>query len=216
MPAHAAEYIKKLLNQSNPRISVQKMCDDTNLPKSTIDKYLAGQTTDTGWNNVVTMVKYLGGSLDELAQIQVNAVESSTPPPVAAPSAESHRTAEHQALALLVKSYVEEIERINRTHDSILSRFKTRIDDERAALVDQHKAACVHIRELCDGAMREQGRHLEAAIKGRDFWRTLSCVLIGVLVLAIIYFIWEFSNFDQGLTGHFLRMLTLSLAGGTV
>lgn len=211
MPAHAAEYIKTLMAKANPRVSVQKMCDDTGLPKSTIDKFLAGQTTDTGWNNVMVMVKYLGGSLDELAQIQVEAVQA---PP--APSAALPPTAEHQALAMLVTSYVEEIKRINQTHDTILSRFKTRVDAERDALVKQHADAAAHIREVCDKAMIEQGKHLNAATKGRDFWRTLSCVLIALMVLVTIYFVWEFSNFDKGLTGHFLRMLSRSIAGSTI
>lgn len=209
MPQHAAQYIKTLLAQSNPRISVQKMCDDTGLLKSTIDKYLAGQTADTGWTNVMTMVKYLGGSLDVLADIQKAAVQEKQ----AAPAAQH---ADNSALAMLVDSYQKEIQRMETYHNDTLERFRRINEESRAALIDQHKADSAHIVEKCNEIVRERVEHFNSMKKGRDFWRTLSCFLILALIAIAVWLVWEFSNFDKGLTGHYLRMLLQqSLAGGT-
>lgn len=192
MPQHAAQYIKTLLQQSNPRITVQKMCDDCpTLVKSTVDKFLAGQTTDTSWSNVMTMVKYLGGSLDKLAEIQTNVILPDPPPP-------SVPQKDHSAGV--------------GTND-LLDRFRALHVDSRNALVAQHTAAILHVREQAQSIVLEKDKHLKSMEKGRDFWRTLSCILIGVVVLASIWLVWEFSNFEDGLTGHFLRMLIQSMSG---
>ena len=208
MPAHAAEYVKTLLAQSNPRISVQKMCDDTGLPKSTIDKFLAGQTFDTGWNNVMVMVKYLGGSLDTLADIQKKAVQEAQANPVP-------QKADNTALTMLVESYKQEIQRIESYHQNTLDRFRRVNEESRAALIDQHKTEAAHIADKCSEIVKEKVEHFNSMRKGRDFWRTLACCMIAALVLIAVWLVWEFSNFDKGLTGHYLRMiLQQSLAGG--
>lgn len=207
MPQHAAQYIKTLLAQHNPRISVQKMCDDNALPKSTIDKFLAGQTSDTSWFNVMTMVKYLGGSLDQLADIQTTAVQNEmkvNPTPAA----------DSTALHMIVESYRQEILRNEANHQDTLERFRRLNLEAREALVDQHKAESSHIREKCEDIVEQQKIILDKMEKGRNFWRILSCCLIALLVLVIIWLVWEFANFEDGLTGHFLRMLMQSLSGG--
>ena len=192
MPQHAAQYIKTLLQQSNPRITVQKMCDDCpTLVKSTVDKFLAGQTTDTSWLNVMTMVKYLGGSLDKLAEIQTQSVLPDPPPPAPA----------HHDLSPSMDT------------NALLDRFRSLHVDARDALIAQHTAAIVHVREQAQAIVDEKNQHLNSMEKGRNFWRTLSCILLAAVVLASVWLVWEFSNFDQGLTGHFLRMLMQSMAG---
>lgn len=195
MPQHAAQYIKTLLQQSNPRITVQKMCDDCpTLVKSTVDKFLAGQTTDTSWLNVMTMVKYLGGSLDKLAEIQTQSVLPDPPPPA---------PVHHDPSPTM-------------DTNALLDRFRTLHVDSRDALIVQHTAAIVHVREQAQAIVDEKQLHLNSMEKGRNFWRTLSCVLMFTVVAAAIWLVWEFSNFDKGLTGYYLRMLMQSVAGGSV
>lgn len=196
MPQHAAPYIKTLLQQSNPRITVQKMCDDCpTLVKSTVDKFLAGQIADTSWSNVATMVRYLGGSLDELAEIRARSAASpSTPLPVSAPP---QPDLPH-----------------GLTIEGLLDRFRVNHVDARNALVQQHTAALEIVKKQCDDIIVEKNGHLASMEKGRNFWRTLSCVLMLVIVAAAIWLVWEFSNFDKGLTGYYLRMLMQSVSGG--
>lgn len=192
MPQHAAQYIKTLLQQSNPRITVQKMCDDCpTLVKSTVDKFLAGQTTDTSWLNVMTMVKYLGGSLDKLAEIQTQAVLPDPPPPA---------PVHHDPSPAM-------------DTNALLDRFRTLHVDARDALIAQHTVAILHVREQAAAIVNESAKHLSSMEDGRDFWRALSCVLIFIIVASAIWLVWEFSNFDKGLTGHYLRMLMQSVAG---
>lgn len=195
MPQHAAQYIKTLLQQSNPRITVQKMCDDCpTLVKSTVDKFLAGQTTDTSWLNVMTMVKYLGGSLDKLAEIQTQSVLPDPPPPAPAHHAPSP----------------------SMDTNALLDRFRSLHVDARDALIAQHTVAILHVREQAQAIVDEKKLHLNSMEKGRNFWRTLSCVFMFIVVAAAIWLVWEFSNFDKGLTGYYLRMLMQSVAGGVV
>lgn len=195
MPQHAAEYIRTLLAQRSPRVSVQKMCEDCNLQKSTIDKFLSRQTFDTGWNNVMTMVKYLGGSLDHLAEICPQVVQEAAPPPASAPVPAS---AAHSTPSV----------------DALLDRFRDMHTETVSALVSQHSSAISHMHEQCDAVCAEKQRHLSAMENGRNFWRALACALIGILFLAILWIVWEFAHFESGLTGHFLRDLMHSLANG--
>lgn len=222
MPQHAADYIKSLINQRktvDSTFSVQKMCDDLNLPKSTIDKFLARQTVDTSWNNVSLMVAYLGGSLDHLAGIQRAAALDDAAKQIQNDTAQKDGkdvTAEHAALALLVESYEkeilrsadqhrEEIDRIASQQTDYLDRFRRLIDQSRGALVEQHAAAYTSLSTAYTEAVTQLERHLKSAFRGRNAWRALAIVLLLLLVSAGIYAVWEFSDIYSGITGVLLR-----------
>lgn len=210
LPTTPREYVKYLLK--NRGVSVQKMCDDTRLSKSTMDKWLAGQTVDTSFGNVVAAVSYLGGSLDHLAKIQ-----SESPSPAPDPKSNPKNGQEdYPALALLVNSYEKEIHRINDQHqleiqrvESIHSKYLTHVvelvETGRQALITQHTSAIGHFETLTNITINEKQKHLDSFRKGRDVWRTVSFVCFGLLAAALVYVVWELSNLPLGLTGHLLR-----------
>lgn len=229
MPQHARDLIKSLIARrktTDPNFSVQKMCDDKNLPKSTVDKFLAGQTNDTSWSNVVAMVSYLGGSLDELAGIQRAAAADEAaqqlqqPQPAKQPDSEKSIRAEYPALALLVESYEKEIrrnadhhqaelDRIASQHADYLERFRRLNKESSDALLAQHTSAYDSLSIACQKALDEQKHHLHAAIHGRDVWRYVAIGLIiafGLSVIGVsIYALWEFSDPYSGLTSIMLH-----------
>lgn len=229
MSQHAADYIKLLISQrkaSDPSFSVQKMCDDLNLPKSTIDKFLARQINDTAWSNVATMVCYLRGSLDYLAGIQREAAmdEAARQLQQASPSKPSDPDKsirdEYPALAFLVDSYEKEIHRnadhhqaeLDRTvtqHTDYLERFR-RLNKENAdSLVAQHTAAYSSLARACQEALEQQKDHLNSALRGRNVWRYVAIGLIIAFGLSVIglsvYAVWEFSDPYTGFTAAMLR-----------
>lgn len=215
-PETPQEYIKYLLKIRG--ISVQKMCDDLypKLSKSTVDKWLSFQTTETSFSNVKEMVKYLGGSLDYLAQIEANADSSSVPaaPP---PQDEKKIKADYPALVLLVESHEKEIQRIEKNHLDGLERFRRLNEETRTILIDQQKSALDNLIKANDKALLEQEKHLNSFIKGRNWWRALSLVLIAALLFVVGYAVFEFSNIDSGITGYILRKHgIISMAGGDV
>lgn len=230
MPQHAADYIKILIQQRkgmDTAFSVQRMCDDLNLPKSTIDKFLSKQTTDTSWSNVASCVTYLGGSLDELAGIQTRAITEQVTEAVEQTSTKTIR-AEYPALALLVESYEKEIhrtteqhalemQRITSQHEDYLNRFRRLIDNDRQALVEQHASSLSLVRESCNQLLDEKEKHRHSFEKGRNAWRSTALVAAGILLAAVIWGVWELSNLPLGLTGYLLRQAGLiSAAGGLI
>lgn len=226
-PETPQEYIKYLLKIRG--ISVQKMCDDLypKLSKSTVDKWLSFQTTETSFSNVKEMVKYLGGSLDYLAQIEAKA-DSSSAPSVPPPQDEKKIKADYPALALLAESYEKEIHRMAEQHQQETQRISSvqekylahvvdLVETGRQALITQHASAIQHIKELCDSSVKEKQDHLESFRSGRNFWRAFAVAMSGVALLMAVWLIWEFSNLDLGLTGYLLREAGLiSMAGGGV
>lgn len=224
-------------------ISVQKMCDELYpaLSKSTVDKWLSFQTTETSFSNVKAMVKYLGGSLDYLAQIEASAQPEPAPAP-AVPEEAKKSFSSHPSMELanfLVESYEkeirrnaehhqQEIQRVTAVHEKYLADVTSLVETGRQALITQHAAAIqhtkdmnhstiAHVRELCDAAVLEKQKHLESFKGGRDFWRGCAVVLAGVVLAMAIWLVWEFSNLDLGLTGYLLREAGLiSMAGGGV
>lgn len=215
-PETPQEYIKYLLKIRG--ISVQKMCDDLypKLSKSTVDKWLSFQTTETSFSNVKEMVKYLGGSLDYLAQIEAKA-DASDAPAAPPPQEEKKIKADYPALALLVDNHEKEIQRIEKNHQDWLDRFRRLNEESRSILVDQHKTATDNLIKANDRALLEQEKHLNAAIKGRNWWRGLSLVLIVALLLVVGYAVFEFSSMESGITGYILRKHgIISMAGGGV
>lgn len=215
-PETPQEYIKYLLKIRG--ISVQKMCDDLypKLSKSTVDKWLSFQTTETSFSNVKEMVKYLGGSLDYLAQIEAKA-DASDAPSAPPPQEEKKIKADYPALALLVESHEKEIQRIEKNHQDWLDRFRRLNEESRSILIDQNKTATDNLMKANDRALLEQEKHLNAAIKGRNWWRGLSLVLIVALLLVVGYAVFEFSSMESGITGYILRKHgIISMAGGGV
>lgn len=215
LPQHARDLIKTLISRrkaTDPNFSVQKMCDEKNLPKSTIDKFLAGQTNDTSWSNVVAMVSYLGGSLDELAGIQRQALKEEAaqdPKPAPASAAPANdlpkARADHSSLDLLSQSHEKEIARLTTQHTDYLDRFRRLIDNDRTALVSQHTAAYTALAEACKETLKQQSAHLDSALRGRNSWRMVAIVLICVLVAVGVYAVWEFSDPYSGLTSAMLH-----------
>lgn len=55
--------LKKKSNMTN-----QQIADKSNVPVSTVNRILAGQTDNPSFLNVCDMVKAMGGSLDEVAE----------------------------------------------------------------------------------------------------------------------------------------------------
>lgn len=226
-PDTPQDYIKYLLKIRG--ISVQKMCDELypTLSKSTIDKWLSFQTTETSFSNVKAMVKYLGGSLDYLAQIEAKADASSAPasPP---PQEEKKIKADYPALALLVESYEkeiqrdaehhkQEIDRIEKNHLDALERFRRLNTESRTIMIEQYKTATDNLIKANDKALLEQEKHLNAAIKGRNWWRILSLALIVSLLVVVGYAVFEFSSMESGITGYILRKNgIISMVGGGV
>lgn len=203
------EYVRSLMKMRG--ITVQKMCDDTGLIKSTLDKWFAGQTADTSFSNVMIMVKYLGGSLDYLAQI----VAASHPPQPKANYGGAVRV-EYPALDRLVESYEKEIARNEANHhrelerltqsnskyiDHILALFET----GRQALIKQHTSAIEHERALCESSISDMDKHLQSLRGGRNAWRGIALGACSVLLVVIVWLVWEFSNLSSGLTGQLLR-----------
>lgn len=239
-PETPQEYIKYLLKIRG--ISVQKMCDDLypTLSKSTVDKWLSFQTTETSFSNVKVMVKYLGGSLDYLAQIE-NA-SGAQPPAGSVPKEAKEAFSNHPSMELanfLVESYEkeilrisdhhqQEIERVASVHEKYLADVVSLVETGRQALITQHTstvqhmtATCEnsisHIKELCDGIVKEKHDHLKSFEKGRNFWRGCAVFLGGVVIGMSIWLVWEFSNLDLGLTGYLLRQSgIISKIGGGV
>lgn len=229
LPQHARDLIKSLIARrkaTDPNFSVQKMCDDKGLPKSTIDKFLAGQTNDTSWFNVVSMVSYLGGSLDELAGIQREASidESARQPQQSPPAkpAESEKSIsdEYSALAFLVESYEKEIHRnadrhqaeLYRTvsqHVNYLERFRRLNKESADSLVAQHTAAYSALEIACQKALDQQKDHLNSALRSRKVWLYVAIGLIIAFCLSVIglsiYALWEFSDPYSGLTSIVLQ-----------
>ena len=60
-------YIKKLKDAKG--VTTQDIADHTSIPKSTIDNYFSGVTKEPRLSCVIAVVKYLGGSLDEMVGI---------------------------------------------------------------------------------------------------------------------------------------------------
>lgn len=56
----------------------------------------------------------------------------------------------------------------------------------------------VHQREL-DAQCKAKDELINEMRKGRDAWRKLSCILIGVLVAILVWFAWDILHPDQGL-----------------
>lgn len=219
MPESTQEYVKYLLKTRG--YSVQKLCDETGLSKSTMDKFLAGQTYDTSFTNVKKAVKHLGGSLDYLAQI---AAEEDAPAP--AKPQDKPRTQDLSALPFLVESYEKEIDRINANHEKEVQRVSAvhekylahvveLVETGRQALISQHTAAISHAKEICDTAISETRQHLDSFRRGRNVWRGVSLALVVIMFVVAGWLVWEFSNLSTGLTGYLLRQAGLiSMAGG--
>lgn len=237
-PETPQEYIKYLLKMRG--ISVQKMCDDLYpaLSKSTVDKWLSFQTTETSFSNVKAMVKYLGGSLDYLAQIEASAQPEPAPAP-AVPEEAKKAFSSHPSMELanfLVESYEkeirrnaehhqQEIQRVTDVHERYLSDVVSLVETGRQALITQHNSTVKHMQEscdsaiahtkaLCDSIVQQKQEHLDSFKAGRNVWRTLALFAIGAVTVLAVWLVWEFSNLDLGLTGHLLRQAGLiSMAG---
>lgn len=245
MPQHPADYVKLLISQrkiEDPEFTVEKMCDDLDIPFSTFNKFLNKTTQDTRWSNVSLAVSYLGGSLDQLAGIQAKAIKQELMPQINEAVQETTQKAiraEYPALALLVESYEKEIhrnsdhhhsemervvsrhqselDRINRQHEDYLNRFRRINEESRQIMLSQHAASVEHLVSAHADSLSEQRKHLDAAINGRNVWRRFAFVLLVVLFACAVYVTWEFSNLYGGLTGHLLRQAGLiSAAGGAI
>ena len=224
MPLHAADFIKTLITKRklvDKNFSVQLMCDDLNLPKSTIDKFLSKQTTDTSWNNVAAMVSYLGGSLDELAGIQRKTLDAISAqfeevkplsPPAPAPSVPI--PSDQNALSILMESHKQEIQRITDQQTTQLDRFRRLIDQGREALIAQHTTESAHMQAVCQSAIEQIERHRKSFEEGRNSWRLLALVFLCLLVAGAVYLVWEFSNLYGGFTGYLLRQAGLISTAG--
>ena len=240
MPSSPQEYVKYLLKMRG--YTVQKLCDETGLVKSTMDKWLAYQTQDTSYTNVQTAVKKLGGSLNYLAQIEESEPDPAPAPAPAVPEEAKKSFSSHPSMELanfLVESYEkeirrnaehhqQEIQRVTDVHEKYLADVVSLVETGRQALITQHNstvqhmtATCdnsiSHIKELCDGIVKEKHDHLKSFEKGRDFWRGCAVFLGGVVIGMAIWLVWEFSNLDLGLTGYLLRQSgIISKIGGGV
>lgn len=229
MSQHARDLIKTLISRrkaTDPNFSVQKMCDDKGLPKSTIDKFLAGQTNDTSWFNVVSMVSYLGGSLDELAGIQreasmdesVQQIQHASSSNPTDPDKSIH--AEYSVLALLVESFEKEIRsnadhhqaELDRTvaqHVDYLDRFRRLNKESADSLVAQHTAAYSSLASACQKALDQQKDHLNSALRSCKVWRYVAIGLIIAFGLSVIglsvYAVLELSDPYSGLTSIMLH-----------
>lgn len=224
LPQHASDYIKTLIAKRklvDKNFSVQVMCDDLNLPKSTIDKFLTKQTSDTGWSNVSAMVVYLDGSLDELAGIQRKALSESyqqimaeATKPVPSPPVSS---ATDPTVSLIMDFHRQEVQRLADQHATQLDRFRRLVDQGREALIAQHTTESAHMQAMSERALLEMERHRKSFEEGRDAWRKFAIVLMVVLVVGVAYVTWEFSNLYGGVTGYLLRQAGLiSAAGGAI
>lgn len=214
MPSSPQEYVKYLLKMRG--YTVQRLCDETGLVKSTMDKWLAYQTQDTSYTNVQTAVKKLGGSLDYLAQIEAAAPDVSSVPSAHPPQEEKKINADDPALVLLVESHEKEIQReadlhrqaldrISSQQQVYLDRFRRLNEESRAIYLEQHKTAIDQLVKAYDKALFEQEKHLHSAIRGHNWWRGLSLVLIVALLLVFGYALFEFSSIESGITGYILR-----------
>lgn len=236
MPQHGADYIKTLVEKrktEDPSFTIAKMCEECGTPKSTCDKYLAKQTSDTSWNNVANWVMYLGGSLDVLAGIQAVAVKAEVKEEVMEEVTEKvseqvkeeveedvkeavRLRSQYPALALLVESYEKEIKRISDTNDEFATRISNQHEkdldrmqeinkDALFSLAEQHCKESQHIVDMANESEKRIFKHLRAMEKGRNAWRGLSIALLILLIASAIYAVWEFSNLYAGITGYMLE-----------
>lgn len=180
MKQHPNEYVKNLINRRklvDPSYTVQKLADDTNIAKSTIDKFLAGQTS-TSFENIVLMVESLGGSLDELAGL-------------------SHSTAStDDTINALVDSYKGEVERNALSNVQLLDRFRRVHEESRELLIEQNRQTVEALQN-----------HIASAICSRNAWRMLAIAFAALIVFLSFYTIYELSHINTGVTGLVLRNL---------
>lgn len=64
----AVEYILRLKKEKN--VKSTELSELTNIPKSTLDKFLAGNTDNPSYANICSIVRVLGGSMDEMLGMQ--------------------------------------------------------------------------------------------------------------------------------------------------
>lgn len=237
MPSSPQEYVKYLLKMRG--YTVQRLCDETGLVKSTMDKWLAYQTQDTSYTNVQTAVKKLGGSLNYLAQIEESEPDPAPSPAPAVPEEAKNAFFNQPSMELanfLVDSYEKEIrrnsehhqleiKRVIDVHERYLADVVSLVETGRQALIAQHTSTVKHMQEscessithtkaLCDSIVQQKQEHLESFESGRNVWRTLALFAIGAVTVLAVWLVWEFSNLDLGLTGHLLRQAGLiSMAG---
>jgi hypothetical protein len=81
-----------------------------------------------------------------------------------------------------------------------LDRFKDVHSGYRESLIRQHVAESKHLTDQCNASLAESHDHIASLVKGRNFWRTLACVGVGLTIIALVYFVWEMANPTEGLT----------------
>ena len=116
----AINYINELRKAKN--LSVQALSDLANVPKSTLDKVLSGQTENPQFSLIVSVVKALGGSLDEMYGL----------PQKASP------LQHEEALA-----YEREIARLKARIEEQSHSHRKSMD----ALVEAHKNSTTHLKD---------------------------------------------------------------------
>lgn len=106
---------------------------------------------------------------------------------------------------------------VNNEHERSLDRFKsvhaTYLEKLESSFKSNLAAKEEQIEQMKKDAQKVEGAHQEyikSALMGRDYWRRSTLVMACVLLLLLIYVIWEFANIDNGLTGYLFKMISNS------
>ena len=67
------DFLRNLKDKSN--LTTKQISDLSGIPESTISRILSGQTDNPSFDTVCALVKAMGGSLDELAEIREDSAE---------------------------------------------------------------------------------------------------------------------------------------------
>lgn len=106
---------------------------------------------------------------------------------------------------------------VNAKHESDLDRFKKLhagyLEKLEASFQSNLQAKDDQIEQMKKDAEKVEQAHVEhiqGAIGGRDYWRRSAIITACVLLLFLVYVVWEFANIESGLTGYLFRIISQS------
>lgn len=103
---------------------------------------------------------------------------------------------------------------VNAEHERSLDRFKgvhstylERLEQAFKATLTAKNEQIEQMQNDADKVEKAHQEHIKSAIGGRDYWRKTSLMLGIVLLVFLVYVVWEFANIDNGLTGYLFRIV---------
>ena len=106
---------------------------------------------------------------------------------------------------------------VNAEHERNLDRFKgvhstylERLEQAFKATLTAKNEQIEQMQKDAEKVEKAHQEHIKSAIGGRDYWRKTSLMLGIVLLVFLVYVIWEFANIDKGLTGYLFRIISNS------